>query len=51
MEFLTGMNIVLVLMNIGMLTYIHTSHVFNQNTKNLRTTEGDADNDEDTYFS
>jgi len=58
MEFLTGMNIVLALMNIGMITYIHTSYLFSKENVNYRTmNEGDVCNDEpdtsddSTYFS
>ena len=60
MEFLTGLNIVITLMNVGMITYIHTTHLFKQGHMNTRTIVEDVDDEEcdvsddskdSTYFS
>ena len=52
MEFLTGMNIVLTLMNVGMIVYINTNNVFTKQSKG--TYDGNEEGSltqEDTYFS
>lgn len=48
MEFLTGLNLVIALMNVGMITYIHTSHLFTvaKDATNYRITRDDLDSDE-----
>ena len=48
MEFLTGMNIVLTLMNVGMITYIHTAHVFKRGGSTDRMEVGNYDSGSDT---
>ena len=62
MEFLTGMNIVLMFMNLGMTVYIHSSHLFGRDKKSytpvptlddLDTDTSPIDNSKskNTYFS
>ena len=55
MEFLTGMNIVLTLMNIGMIVYINTSGICTRKGKRgYEATTGDEshmEEDAGTYFS
>ena len=48
MEFLTGMNIVLTLMNVGMITYIHTAHLFKRGDSTDRMEVGNYDSGSDT---
>jgi hypothetical protein len=55
MEFLTGMNIVLTLMNIGMIVYINTAGICTRKDKRVyEVTTGDESHMEEdggTYFS